>query len=112
MFARMARFEGGTGADIDAETADMRKDIEAFRRGEEGTYMPDLSRLVSRLEILADRQKGTVAAIVYCETEEQLREADRILDSMSPSNADWGRRVSVDTYEVVLDEITAARRGA
>jgi hypothetical protein len=112
VFARIARFEGGKGTDIDAETKDMRKDIEAFRRGEEGTYMPDLSRHVSRLEILADRQNGTVAAIVYCETEEQLREADRILNSMSPRNTDWGRRVSVDTYEVVLDETTSVRRVA
>jgi len=112
MFARIARFEGGKGGDIEAETRDMRKDIEAFRRGEEGTYMPELSRLVSRLEIFADRQSGSVAAIVYCETEEQLREADRILDSMSPRNADWGQRVSVDTYEVVLDETTALRRVA
>ena len=110
MFARIARFEGGRGTDIDAETTDMRKDLEAFRRGEKGTYMPELSRLVSRLEILADRRSGTVAAIVYCETEEQLREADRILDSMAPRNTDWGKRVSVDTYEVVLDETTALRR--
>ncbi len=112
MFARIARFEGGRGTGIDAETKDMRKDIEAFRRGEEGASMPDLSRLVSRLEIFADRQKGTVAAIVYCETEEQLREADRIMDSMSPQNADWGKRVSVDTYEVLLDETTAVPRVA
>jgi hypothetical protein len=112
VFARIARFQGGSGTDIEAETKDMRKDIEAFRRGEEGTYMPELSRVVSRLEILADRQKGTVAAIVYCETEAQLREADRILDSMSPRNADWGKRVSVDTYEVVLDEVTSVRQVA
>jgi hypothetical protein len=112
MFARIARFKGGQDTDIDAETRDMRKDIEAFRRGEEGTYMPELSRLVNRLEILADRQNGTVAAIVYCETEAQLREADRILNAMSPRNADWGERVSVDTYEVVLDERTSVRRVA
>ena len=44
MFARIARFEGGRGTGIDAETKDMRKDIEAVRRGEEGASMPDLSR--------------------------------------------------------------------
>jgi len=112
MFARIARFAGGRGTDIDAETRDMRKDLEAFRRGEEGTYAPELRRLVSRLEILADRRKGTVAAIVYCETEEQLREADRILNAMSPRNPDWAERVSVDTYEVIFDETTALRRVA
>ena len=67
---------------------------------------------MSRLEIFADREKGTVAAIVYCETEEQLREADRIMVSMSPQYADWGKRVSVDTYEVLLDETTAVPRVA
>lgn len=112
MYARIARFEGGKGADIDAEIKDMRKDIEAFRRGERGAYSPDLTSTISRLEVFADRSSGNAAVVVYCETEAQLREADRILDSMSPRNADWGKRVSADTYEVVLDELTSVRRVA
>jgi hypothetical protein len=112
MFARIARFEGGSGADIDAEASEMRRDIEAFRRGEKAEYAPDLDRVVSRIEVLAERSSGKVAVVVYCETEAQLREADRILNSMSPRNADWGSRVSVDTYEVVLDETTSVRQVA
>lgn len=112
MFARIARFEGGKAAGIEAESAEIRKEIEAFRRGEKGSYAPELSRYVRRFEILADRQDGRVAFVVYCETESDLREVDRILDSMSPGNAEWGRRVSVETYEVFLDEPTALRRVA
>lgn len=112
MFARIARFEGGSAGEIDAETQEMRKDIEAFRRGEQGSYAPDLRDVVSRVEVLADRTSGKVAVIVYCETEAKLREADRILNAMSPRNADWGGRASADTYEVVLDETTSVRRVA
>ena len=112
MFARIARFEGGTAADIDAETQDMRKDLEAFRRGERGSYAPGLRDVVTRLEIFAERDSGKTAVIVYCDSEEKLREADRILNSMSPRTSDWGKRVSVDTYEVALDEATAIRRVA
>ncbi len=112
MFARIARFEGGSAAEIDTETRDMRKDIEAFRRGEQGSFAPELRDVVSRIEVLADRANGKAAVIVYCETEDKLHEADRIMNAMSPRNADWGHRVSVDTYEVTLDEPTSIRSAA
>ncbi|HJW76098.1 MAG TPA: hypothetical protein VJ787_10580 [Thermoleophilia bacterium] len=112
MYARVARFEGGKAAGIESESAKIRKEIEAFRRGEKGSYAPELGRYVSRFEVLADRKDGRVAFVVYCETESDLREVDRIMDSMSPSNPDWGKRVSVETYEVFLDESTSLRRVA
>ena len=48
--------------------------------------------------------------IAFCDTEEDLRKADRIFDSMTP-RSDTGRRVSVDLYEVTLDETATSSEG-
>jgi hypothetical protein len=42
-------------------------------------------------------------ALVFCETEEDLRKADEALNEMSPSSEAAGRRVSVGMYEVMTD---------
>jgi len=101
MFARIARFEGGS--DIDTDIREMSGDIEALERGETGGYMPEeLQYLVRKVEVLADRQNGRSAVIIYFDSESDLREGDRILDGMSPKSSGWGRRVSADTYEVIV----------
>jgi hypothetical protein len=108
MYVRVARFEGGTATEIDAEGARIRSDLEASRRGEASSEIPsELARVASRFEMLVDRKRGSVAVCVYCDTQEKLREADRILKSMSPAMPGWGRRVSVDTYEVAFDEVVS-----
>jgi hypothetical protein len=105
MYVRVSRFEGGTATDIDTEVARLRGDVEASRRGELGSATPsELIQVASRLEMLVDREHGSVAVCVYCDTQEKLREANRILNSMSPATPGWGTRVSVDTYEVAFDE--------
>lgn len=113
MYVRIARFEGGTASEIDAEGARIRGDLEAFRRGQPGSETPSALALVaSRLELLVDREHGSVAVCVYCDTQEKLREADSILNSMSPSSPGWGKRVSVDTYEVAFDEAVSPSKAA
>ncbi len=113
MYVRVARFEGGTVADIDAEGAKMRRDIEASKRGQAGSEIPsELVGVASRVEMLIDRKHGSVAVCVYCDTQEKLREADRILNSMSPPMPGWGKRVSVDTYEVAFDEAVSLPKAA
>lgn len=113
MYARIARFEGGSGSAIDEEIDRIHQEIRSGSREQTGGYLPDeLRRRVSRIETLVDRQKGSVALIVYCETEADIREADRILDSMSPRNTEWGRRVSSDIYEVSLDQSMELPRAA
>jgi hypothetical protein len=105
MFVRIARFEGGTTAQIEEEGARIRGDLEAARRGEPGAEVPsELALLASRLEMLIDRDRGAVAMLVYAETRDQLREIDRIMDGMAPSSEGWGKRVSVELYEVHFDE--------
>jgi len=111
MYARVVRFEGGDPAALDKETESIRRDIEAARRGEPGTHSEDLVKLVRRLVALVDRKNGSSAVIAFCDTEDDLRNVDRIFDSMSPE-PETGRRVSVDLYEVTLDETTARAKAA
>jgi hypothetical protein len=107
MYVRIARFEGGDMDEIEAEGALMRDGIAALKRGESTRELPPrLAAVTSRVEMLFDRRNGTVAVCVYCETREQVLEADRILDGMTPANKGWGTRVSVDIYEVAMDEST------
>jgi hypothetical protein len=114
MYVRIARFEGGTAVEIDTEGERIRRDFEAARRGDTttGEVPSALTRLVERVEMLVDRERGSVAVCVYCDSEEKLREVDRIMDEMSPTSGGWGHRVSSDLYEVAFDETTSERRAA
>ena len=113
MYVRIARFEGGTTAEIEEEGARIRRDIDAARRGEEGPEVPtELARLAQRIELLIDRDRGAAVVLVYAETEDQAKEIDRIMDGMSPSSDRWGRRVSNEVYEVFFDEAPGLSRAA
>jgi hypothetical protein len=113
MYVRIARFDGGVGGDIQAEIDLMRSEFDKVRRGEQSDYLPiGLVDATDRVEVLADRASGSVVVLVYCRSEEQAREADRILSGMSPSNAGWGQRTSAGVFEVALDETTRAARAA
>ena len=113
MFVRIARFEGGNSAQIEEEGARIRRDLEAARRGEESPEVPsELALLATRLEMLVDRERGAVAVLVYAETQEQAREIDRIMDGMSPSSGEWGKRVSAEVYEVYFDEAPGLAQAA
>jgi hypothetical protein len=51
-----------------------------------------------------NRTEGTGVAMVFCESEDDLRKADQALNDMSPSSDAAGRRVSVGMYEVMTDQ--------
>ena len=107
MYVRIARFEGGDMDEIEAEGALMKDGIAALKRGETTRELPPrLAAVTSRFEMLFDRHNGNVAVCVYCESRDQVLEADRILESMTPSTTGWGRRVSAEIYEVAMDEPT------
>ena len=113
MYVRIARFEGGTTAQIEEEGARIRRDLEAARRGESGPEVPsELALLASRLEMMVDRDRGAVAVLVYAETADQVMEIDRIMDEMSPSTDGWGKRVSAELYEVYFDEAPGLAQAA
>jgi len=107
MYVRIARFEGGDMDEIEAEGALLKEGIAALKRGETTRELPPrLAAVTSRVEMLFDRHNGNVAVCVYCESREDAREADRILESMTPTNKGWGTRVSAEIYEVAMDEST------
>jgi hypothetical protein len=113
MYVRLARFEGGRYDDIRAESEQIRAGLEGASRGEESAYFPkDLVERVSRVEFLVDRESGSVAMLLYCESEGDAREVDSIMDRMSPQRDGWGKRASREIYEVAFDHTVGARRAA
>ncbi len=57
-----------------------------------------------RITVLADRSAGRVVVAVRFGSEDDLRKGAAALEAMSPPDVGNMRRVSVDVYEVVLEE--------
>ena len=106
MFVRVARFEGGDPAGIDAELTRLRQMLAAAKAGDFGD-MPEGLKRIKRIVTLVDRESGRSLDLNFCETEDDLRAVDEALNSMSPLSDSSGRRVSVEMYEVGVDESTA-----
>lgn len=99
MWVRVARFEGGTREGLEAE---MARSKQSLADAGTGGLPPGLEGVTRVLEAI-NRDDGTGVALVFCETEEELRRVDQALNEMSPSS-ESGRRVSADMYEVMHDE--------
>jgi hypothetical protein len=114
MYVRIARFEGGTPAEVEAQVTRIRQDVEAVARGDSSTMIPPrLASVARKIDVLADRAGSKAAVIVYCDTAEDAAEVDRLLGGMDPPReARPGRRVSADVYEVVAEATIQARRAA
>jgi hypothetical protein len=91
------RFEGGTAEGLDAEIAEINKQISS---GE----IPPCLEGVKRFVDAVNREEGTGVALVFCDTEDQVRKADEALNKMSPTSGSSGRRVSAGVYEVAIDQ--------
>jgi hypothetical protein len=95
MYARVATFEGGDGARAAA----------AIRAQNESEGGPPPGLPAKKLLILNDSESGKSLAITFFETEDDYRQGDETLNSMSPPSGDdtMGGRASVQKFEVVLD---------
>ncbi len=99
MWIRVARFEGGTAEGLDAEMARSKQNLQELRsRG-----LPPGLEGVTRVVEAIHRDEGTGLALIFCDTEEEMRKADEALNGMTPSGGS-GRRVSAGMYEVMHDE--------
>jgi|tagenome__1003787_1003787.scaffolds.fasta_scaffold20947368_3 hypothetical protein len=104
MYARVARWEGG-----DAE-AIRRSAQEIQSRAASGP--PEGVPSVG-FTLLVDPEGGRAIAIGMFETEDDLREGDRVLNEMSPPGDGMGRRAAIEVYEVPLDvRVGAAAQGS
>jgi len=113
MYVRTARFEGGNVESIDAEIDLLHESIAGWAgRAEAREIPPRLAEIAHRIEVLVDRERGSVTMSVHCDSEEDAREADKILRSMSPTYEGWGKRVSAEVYEVALDAPVNLRKAA
>lgn len=96
MYARVARFTGADAESLEKNVAGIRERVEA----EEG---PPPGVPSTAFKFLADEANGTVVAISFYETEEDMRKGDETLNTMSPPAGAMGERASVDLCEVKIE---------
>ncbi len=93
MYARVAKFEGGSAEAI-------RESVERIQA--ESASGPPEGVPSTGFTFLTDAENGRVLAIGLFETEEDLRKGDAKLNEMSPP-APMGERVFVEHYKVAAD---------
>jgi hypothetical protein len=107
MYARVARFEGVDPGAIDAQVAEMKRQMEAASAGERPEGAPAeldvLLASVKRFMQLVDRESGAAIGIALCETADDARRAHAALDAMSPGEGE-GKRTSAGIFEVAIDQ--------
>lgn len=107
MYVRIARFEGADPEAMEKQIEEIRGQIEEGRRqmesGEASGLEAEGMRAIKRGLMVVDRDGGKGAAVQFAETEEDIRKVDAWMNSMSPA-AGAGHRVSVDIYEVAIDQ--------
>jgi hypothetical protein len=91
MYARVARWEGADPQTLRTSAEEIRADAESG---------PPEGLPAKGLLLLHDLEGGRAVAITLFETEEDYRQGDETLNSMSPPGGGMGRRVAVDKYEV------------
>ena len=103
MHARVAAFEGDISR-IDELTGMIR---ERMSKGEE---IPGMKRFV----MLVDRAGGRTLGITFFDSEDAIRAAEPIFEKMGDEVPEElrGRRTSVETYEVAIDDIADGARAA
>lgn len=95
MFARVVRWEGADPEALKESASQIRSDVESGGGPPEGVPAKGLI-------VLQDVDGGRAMAITLFETEDDYREGDATLESMSPPGEGMGQRVGVDRYEVVV----------
>jgi hypothetical protein len=90
-YARVAMFEFDDAA------------LEALLSRIRSTGMPE-DVPAKKVTVLADRSVGKVIVDIRFDSEEDLRTGSAALDARSPPEVGTRRRVSVDAYEVVLEQ--------
>jgi len=104
MQARVAAFENRDMSRVDELIGIVRE------RARSGRDVPDAKRLL----MLVDRENGTALGITFFEDEGAIRQAEPAFERMGDEIPEElrGRRTSVETYEVVLEDIAEGAHAA
>ena len=112
MYVRIARFEGAEAGALDRQLEGIRSQMEEGRArmasGDAPDDIPEGMRAVKRVLIAADREGGRMASLTFAETEDDMRQVDEWLNSMSPDPG-AGRRAAVEIDEVAIDQEAGAQ---
>jgi hypothetical protein len=105
MHVRVARFEGIDSSRLDEDYEQFRKMLRASERPE---FIPEdvfetLRSSVRRVLSLADRDAGVTLDLTFTDNADDARRVHEALDSLTPPDG-AGRRASVQTFELMLDE--------
>lgn len=95
MYARVARWEGADPKALEESAAEIRARAES-----EGGPPPGVP--AKEFLLLHDRAAGKAIAITLFETEDDYREGDTTLNSMSPPGEGMGNRISVEKFELAV----------
>ena len=95
MYARVVRWEGANAEAMQQSASEIRQQAESESGPPEGVPAQGLL-------ILNDLDNGRSLAITLFETEDDYREGDETLNSMSPPDEGFGQRVAVEKYEVAV----------
>lgn len=93
MYARVARWEGADAEALERTAAEIRANAESG---------PPEGLPAKGLLLLTDAEGGRAMAISLFETEDDYRQGDETLNSMSPPGDGMGRRIGVEKYEVAV----------
>jgi hypothetical protein len=95
MFARVARWEGADAKALNESAAEIRAQAES-----EGGPPPGVP--AKEFLLLHDAAAGKAIAITLFESEDDYRQGDETLNSMSPPGEGMGNRVSVEKFELAV----------
>lgn len=95
MYARVVQWDGADGKALEDSAAEIRSRAEA-------TGGPPPGVPAKEFLLLHDTAAGRAIAITLFETEEDYRQGDETLNSMSPPGEGMGRRVSVEKFELAV----------
>ncbi|HEX3455957.1 MAG TPA: hypothetical protein VHS03_15140 [Gaiellaceae bacterium] len=85
-------------ADFEADDASIDKFVEMVK----ADPTPPEGVPATGINVLANRERGKMRAVVFFATEEDLQQGSAALDAMSPPEDSGMRRTNVETFEVLV----------
>jgi hypothetical protein len=95
MYARVAQWEGADAQALEDSAAQIRAQAESAGGPPPGVPAKEFL-------LFHDAAAGKALAVTLFESEEDYRQGDETLNSMSPPGEGMGRRVSVEKLELVV----------